>query len=205
MTMAQRPDLHEGFDALVLIIMSGLQASGKSTTARTISRNSGAVLIANHEIRSRLTDWVDKYSPESTRHVYNTALSLAEEELYRNRSVILDAMYLTRHWREKAYGIAEKHGALPIVVNCVCPDLEIVKRRTRGRKDVSSPQAEGDEMKYYERTKAIAESLEGDFLSFPLAPLIITYNTANTTIETLHGSVPEIKTIVKLLKESQHS
>ncbi len=190
---------------LMVVIMSGLQACGKSTTAKVICRSTGFVLIANHHIRQQLPTKDELFAPSHTLMVEDLAFAMAEAELSRSRSVVLDGMHITRRSRQRAYALALKYNAIPLVIECICPDIEEIRRRVENRAGNGDPEAEGNKMEYYWRTKALQESIGDDVLASGLRPAVITFDTLNNRTFSNQSGDSAIRELNMLLRTSHES
>lgn len=82
-----------------LILVAGLSGSGKSTVARMLSRQIGAVWLRADFERKRLfpeTDSERRYSPEATDLTYKQLEQHAHELLNAGLSVVIDATFLDK-------------------------------------------------------------------------------------------------------------
>lgn len=110
-----------------LILMSGLSGSGKTTVAKAIARHLNAIHIRSDAVRKHIagisleqkgTDSI--YTPEMTQKTYNRLLKLGEMLIGQGYSVILDAKYDRRHWRQAAITLAQTT-QLPLHYLLYCP------------------------------------------------------------------------------------
>ncbi|MEH1891199.1 MAG: AAA family ATPase [Nostoc sp.] len=122
-----------------LILMSGLSGSGKSTTAKYLARQLGAIHLRSDAVRKHLGGiplWEkggdDLYTPEMTEKTYTRLLSLGIILAQQGFSVILDAKYDRQQLRQEAIAQATKH-QLPLqIIQCTAP-LEVLKERLNNR------------------------------------------------------------------------
>lgn len=122
-----------------LILMSGLSGSGKSTTAKYIARQAGAIHIRSDAVRKHLggislyeRGGDDLYTPEMTQKTYARLLNLGIILANQGYTVILDAKYDKQELRQEAIAQAEKH-QLPLqIIYCTAP-LEIIQERLTNR------------------------------------------------------------------------
>ncbi|BAY12593.1 bifunctional aminoglycoside phosphotransferase/ATP-binding protein [Calothrix sp. NIES-2098] len=122
-----------------LILMSGLSGSGKSTTARYLARQLGAIHIRSDAVRKHLAGIPllerggdEIYTPEMTQKTYARLLELGIILANQGFSVILDAKYDRQHLRQEAITQAEKHQIPLHIVQCTAP-LEVVQERLHKR------------------------------------------------------------------------
>lgn len=153
-------------------ILGGLPATGKSTIARALATEVGAVLVSSDAIRRELfaadraadpdPDFGrGRYSAEATAHVYEALLDRARAHLDRGVSVVLDASWTDAHWRKRAAEAAEAAGADLVPLRCVAPP-EVAERRLRERAATA-----GDHDS--EATPAIARAMAGRADAWPEA------------------------------------
>ncbi|BAZ32590.1 hypothetical protein NIES4074_50960 [Cylindrospermum sp. NIES-4074] len=122
-----------------VILMSGLSGSGKSTTAKSLARQLGAIHLRSDAVRKHLggiSVWErggdDLYTPEMTEKTYTRLLTLGIILANQGWKVILDAKYDRQHLRQDAIAQAEKH-QLPLqIIHCTAP-LEVLQERLVNR------------------------------------------------------------------------
>ncbi|WP_427162637.1 AAA family ATPase [Aliinostoc sp. HNIBRCY26] len=122
-----------------LILTSGLSGSGKSTTAKYLARQTGAIHIRSDAVRKHLggvplheRGGDDLYTPEMTHKTYARLLNLGIILANQGYTVILDAKYDKQELRQEAIAQAQKH-QLPLqIIYCTAP-LEVVKERLANR------------------------------------------------------------------------
>ncbi|WP_017655493.1 AAA family ATPase [Fortiea contorta] len=122
-----------------LILMSGLSGSGKSTTARYLARQLGAVHVRSDAVRKHLAGIAllerggdEVYTPEMTEKTYARLLALGTILASQGFSVILDAKYDKQQLRQEAISQAEKLQIPLKIVNCTAP-VEVLQARLVNR------------------------------------------------------------------------
>jgi uncharacterized protein len=122
-----------------LILMSGVSGSGKSTTARYLARQLGAIHIRSDAARKHLAGIPllerggdEIYTPEMTQKTYARLLELGIILANQGFSVILDAKYDRQDLRQEAINQATKHQIPLQIVQCTAP-LEVVQERLHQR------------------------------------------------------------------------
>ena len=122
-----------------LIIMHGLAGSGKSTIAKKIAIECGAIQISSDIIRKQLfsiplfensnsTPYGGIYTPQSTEKTYNKLLNLAKISIKAGFTVIIDATFLLHSQRLMFYNLA-KFLKIPFyILHCQTNDLKIIQR-----------------------------------------------------------------------------
>jgi aminoglycoside phosphotransferase family enzyme/predicted kinase len=127
-----------------LMVMSGLSGSGKSTTARTLARQSGAIQIRSDAVRKHLggvaldaAGDAALYSPEMTQKTYDRLLELGIKLASQGYSVILDAKYDRQALRSQVIEQAQAHGIPLEILHCTAPD-DVLRDRVQQRQgDIS--------------------------------------------------------------------
>ncbi|MGM3309049.1 AAA family ATPase [Anabaena sp. WFMT] len=122
-----------------VILMSGLSGSGKSTTARYLARQLGAVHLRSDAVRKHLAGIPllerggdEIYTPEMTEQTYDRLLILGIILANQGWSVILDAKYDRQHLRENAIAQTQQY-QLPLqIIHCTAP-LEVLQERLVNR------------------------------------------------------------------------
>lgn len=134
-----------------LMIMHGLSASGKSTIAKQIAKQTRAIHIRSDIERKRLSGLdlfaqlyskvnVGLYSPKMTEKTYQKLSELTEIILSAGYHVIVDSSFLKRKYRELFYEIAKKHTCPFIIISCETPlekILEWINEREKKTKRIS--------------------------------------------------------------------
>lgn len=122
-----------------LWVVCGWIAAGKSTLAAGLSEALGLRVLSTDVIRREMfrktgadTGQVafetGAYTPQATALTYGNLLSLAQEELRRGRSVILDATFSRAKQRQELLRLAADWHVQPFFVFCSCDEAVIQKR-----------------------------------------------------------------------------
>ncbi len=132
------------FSRPTLWVFNGLPASGKSSLAQRLAITLSMAIYSSDsirkakEIRQELVPYGEgNYSEKRRRRIYAKMLSLAQEKLRKGRSVILDATYSRREWREEVIRLASDMDATLIFVECECKP-ETTQSRLKEREKKSS-------------------------------------------------------------------
>ena len=128
----------------VLVAMTGLSGTGKSTVAAALARALDATIFASDAVRKELAGqagpapaaWEQGlYGPEQTEATYGRLWELAAETLAAGRTAILDATFLSGERRERLAAVARAAGVPLVLVETVCGEETAIGRiaaRTRG-------------------------------------------------------------------------
>ncbi len=123
----------------LLVVMSGLTGSGKSTVAGELRELLGCELISSDVVRKQLAGLspTDRryepfgegiYSEAWTERTYEEMLRQARSVLSTGGCAILDAAFLREEERERARQVAEQASARVLLVECVAPYEVMVER-----------------------------------------------------------------------------
>ena len=132
-----------------LIMMSGLSGSGKSTVARQLARQTGAIHLRSDAIRKHLggvaldvKGEADLYTSEMTEKTYDRLLNLGITLASQGYSVILDAKYDRQALRSSVIDQAEAHQIPLEILYCDAP-LSVLSDRIQQRQgDISDATAD---------------------------------------------------------------
>ena len=117
---------------LKLIVMAGLPGSGKSTLAEGLSRHFSLPLFSVDPIEAAM--WRGGLSRDQTGiAAYEVAQALAAEQLRLNHSVVIDAVNPVEAPRAAWRKLAAKYRADLKIIECICVDQAIHRRRIDAR------------------------------------------------------------------------
>jgi aminoglycoside phosphotransferase family enzyme/predicted kinase len=117
------------FSRPTLWVFCGLPATGKSCLAEGVAKALSIALFQSDRIRKENQhDFQEQvvpfgqglYRPAMRQRVYARLLALAQDTLKQGRSVILDATYARRKWRDEARLLASDLDTNLIFVECLC-------------------------------------------------------------------------------------
>ena len=148
-------------------VVCGLPASGKTKTAEMIAKILSLGLIGSDVIRKKLFDvpFYESqdlpfeegiYSKEATALVYGKLLMMAQEEIQKGCSIVLDATFGTRHQRNEALRLARDMDGDIIFVECAASD-ETIKKRLSIRD--ASPTISDARLRHFKQFKARFEPI----------------------------------------------
>ncbi|WP_017317512.1 bifunctional aminoglycoside phosphotransferase/ATP-binding protein [Mastigocladopsis repens] len=132
-----------------LILMSGVSGSGKSTTARYLARQLGAIHIRSDAVRKHLAGigllergGDDLYTAAMTQKTYARLLELGILLASEGYVVILDAKYDRQQLRDEAIAQAQEHQLSLQIISCIAPS-EVLQQRLNDRTgDIADAQAD---------------------------------------------------------------
>jgi predicted kinase len=141
----------------MLIMVAGLPGSGKSFFAKRFAEELGAEYISSDALRNEM-GLRGKYLPENKTHVYMEMTKRAKELIEKNKSVVLDATFFQKRFREFIYSVAAVSRA-PLHLILVQADENIIQQRL----SVPRKDSEADHSVYL-KIKDQFEPIERSFL-----------------------------------------
>jgi predicted kinase len=115
-----------------LIVLSGLPGSGKSTLAEGLSRDLSVPVFSVDPIEAAM--WREGLAKAQTGiAAYGVAQALADEHLRLGHSVIIDAVNPVGAPRAAWRKLATKYRANLKIIECVCADQTVHRRRIEAR------------------------------------------------------------------------
>ena len=111
----------------MLVLLTGLPGTGKSTTADAISRSLGASVLSVDALDAALS--TAGVSNEDGKVGYEVMKALARNELEACRSVVIDAVNPFRFVRHAYFDLARETHANVSVIVTLCSDPEVHRRR----------------------------------------------------------------------------
>lgn len=113
-----------------LAISFGLSGSGKSSVCAQLADQLNAIQISSDVERKRLflNKTNDLYSKQITAKTYMQLLKIATQILNAGFSVIVDATFLDKVWREKFYALAREK-QIPFHIIAIYAEQHILKKR----------------------------------------------------------------------------
>ena len=156
-SLADLPPPASGGPALVLV--SGLPSSGKSYFSRELTKRYPLAHLNSDVLRRALFLHPTHGAAESTR-LFAAVHALVERLLSRGVSVVLDATSLKEAHRRPLYDIAERAGAVLVIVHTEVPP-DVARRRLESRaRGQDSEDASEATTSVYDRMRREAEPIE---------------------------------------------
>jgi aminoglycoside phosphotransferase family enzyme/predicted kinase len=131
------------FSRRTIWVFCGLPGTGKSTLAAMVAETFGIALLRSDEVRKELPEYGSHSGPvpldtgiyrrDLRGRAYARLLGLAQEELKKGRSVVLDATFSQRHWREEMVRLAEDLDTSVLFFECVASEKTMLARAGRRR------------------------------------------------------------------------
>lgn len=168
-----------------LLVMSGLSGSGKTTVAKELSRQLGAIHIRSDAVRKHLAGVPlqargddSLYTPEMSQQTYERLTELGGTLAHQGYTVILDAKFDRVATRKLAIAQAESHNVPFTVVHCQAP-TGVLEQRVRDRR--------GD----------IADATVAVLAQQTLEPFTAAEEKAVQTVDTTQPLTSQLATIVE--------
>jgi predicted kinase len=127
-----------------LLQMTGEPGSGKSTLARAIGRATGALVLDKDIVKSRMLDGdpemgLDGLGESVAAPLHHAMMfDLGRTVLEQGFSLVLDGAAFYPIIRSRGRAVAEACGASYFLIDCYCPDLEILQARIDSKVLMSS-------------------------------------------------------------------
>lgn len=114
-----------------LILLSGLPGSGKTTLARMVARRLQIPLFGKDRMQSALR--THNLAERESVHGYHLMFDQADEQLSLGVSVVLEAVFPKKHFRDVAHEIAHSNKADFCTIYIHCSDDAVWKERMKNR------------------------------------------------------------------------
>jgi uncharacterized protein len=163
-----------------LILLSGLQGTGKSTVAGSVADLLSAEVLSTDRIRKESPGPPD-YSEEGRQRIYNLLYGRVRSLLLANRSVVLDGTFSKRKQRDDVRSLAAETKADFCLLLVVAPE-ELSIQRIQQRQAAGSDPSDAT-VDVYMQQKKLFEPVADDENHF-----VIT----NSTMEDLLGQIHQI-------------
>lgn len=144
-----------------LILVCGLQGTGKTTVAEKIAEKTGALLFSTDAIRKDLIS-EPKYTEKEKKLVYGLMFDMAEKFLNTVKDVVLDGTFYRKVLRDRVRDLAKKTGSDFHLVEVVCSE-ETVKQRMREREKRKS--LSDADFRVYKKTSKQFQPVKGKHIT----------------------------------------
>ncbi|MCL4243728.1 MAG: AAA family ATPase, partial [Candidatus Dadabacteria bacterium] len=140
-----------------VIVVFGIIGSGKSTLAETLAGELSCPVVSSDRVRKEITGTGETerrlegyeggiYSRETTLRTYEEIISRGEEALETHNTVILDASFSKRRWRDMVAQKSAEAGFVALFVETTAPEEVLRERLIRREKEGTSVSDAGPEM-----------------------------------------------------------
>ena len=135
----------------------GLPGSGKTFFASAFSKRIGATHINSDGVRKELNK-NPTYTTRDKETVYQSMFNKVSEELTKGKTVIVDATFSRKRYREPYFEIVKEHGIPYYIIFVEANKNTIAKRLSKKRPDSDA------DLAVHNKIKAEYEELEMDHL-----------------------------------------
>ena len=118
-----------------LVIVSGLPGTGKTRIAEGLGRRTGLPVFSVAWLLGALSPWGVLERPDRGRLAYALIGAQIEQQLRSGGGAIVDGMVGSAELRARWRGLAERFRALFVVIECVCSDAKLHRRRLDEREE----------------------------------------------------------------------
>lgn len=120
-----------------LIQMSGAPGSGKSTLGTLLAHELNGTAIDHDILRSFFLDTGNSFSL-AAKHAYKLQWVLAEDQLKKGWSVVMDSTCNYQETLDAGMELAERYGCTYHYVECQAHDLDLLDKRLQARQPLRS-------------------------------------------------------------------
>lgn len=132
-----------------ILAVAGRAGVGKSTVARSIASYNKGVVLSTDNLRSYEENMdlpKDAYSNiTGVKHVrertYKILFDMAEDLILKRANVVADATFEMRAWRDELRNISLRTKTHCYIIEVICSDQEILKRRLEKRSEEKNESA----------------------------------------------------------------
>lgn len=129
------------FSRPTIWVFCGLPGTGKSTLAEEVKETFGIPLLRSDQVRRNLPEYrshpgpaplgAGVYKPELKSRVYAHMLAMAQDELKKGWSVVLDATFAGRKWRDEVKRLSEDLDVNILFFECASSERTLLERLGR--------------------------------------------------------------------------
>jgi predicted kinase len=117
-----------------LIVMSGIPGTGKSTLVDYLGKELSLAIVTKDEIEATLKRNISDTDLNTGWVAYNLLTTIADEQLRRNVSIVIDSVAGSTGMRETWRKLADRYDVEFVVVECICSDANLHLQRLEARK-----------------------------------------------------------------------
>jgi len=148
-----------------LIVFAGMPGTGKSSLARAVARQLGALYLDKDTIKDCAMALADRTRLDAAREIagplsYELLVDLARDNLTLGLSVVLDSPAGYRVFRDKVKQLARSVKADLQLIECICTDEHLLRQRVESR-GAGLPPYRTRDWATYQRERARFERLTG--------------------------------------------
>ncbi len=148
----------------MLIVLSGLPATGKTAVAAGVARELGAPLLSVDPIDSALADAGVEETGLPGQAAYAVVGAIAEENLALGLTVVVDAVNAVGEAKTFWIDLARRLGARLLAVEAVLSDPDLHRSRLQGRER---------DLAILEPTWEAVTLRRAEWVAWPFAPLVV--------------------------------
>lgn len=179
----------------ILIMLSGMPGTGKSTAAKKLVMFLGFPLVSLLQIRQ--DRGYRKYDRRRTRSDMEELYQSTFAKLMMREIVVVDSVFLSRETRETYYTLARETNTQVLIIECVCAE-KTAKRRMRLRPKNDGTIMEPRDPRVYD--KLLKRKVDIVVEELPSHVSYIRYDTEQNEIEDIRVSKPWVKTITGAIR-----
>ena len=195
-----------------VVLLCGLPAAGKTTSAARLHAHAGGTLIRSCDVFAALgisvAGWVERTRGFAAgAGAYEALRDRAYVEMARRLDaalqvppgpVIVDAAHVERAKREAVYEVCLRRGARPAILWCRCDDeAEIARRLERRRGRESEPEHEASDVSVVRHLAGLWEDPRADRLPGGAPVEIVTHDTRHGRVDLAAGTAPDLVRLVR--------
>jgi predicted kinase len=148
----------------MLIVLSGLPATGKTALAAAVARELGAVLLSVDPVDSALAAAGVHETGDAGRAAYAVVGAMAEQNLALGTTVVVDAVNAVGEAKMFWIELARRRGARLLAIETILSDGDVHRERLAGRvRELAIP----------EPTWEAVVLRRDEWSAWPFAPLIV--------------------------------
>jgi predicted kinase len=117
----------------VLIIFAGLPGAGKTTIARELARQIGAMHVRVDSIEQAIRDCVPAVPPSLDEAGYRVGYAIAQDNLLVGRTVVADSVNPLLITRSAWLNVGQKAGVRTVEIEVICSDSREHRSRVESR------------------------------------------------------------------------